>query len=57
MSSPNIEKKSFSAPDETRPFVEKGKAEIITLNGVTFGRATFEPGWTWAKCVGPIMKW
>ena len=54
MSSPKIEKKSFSAPDETRPFAEKGKVEIITLNGVTFGRATFEPGWTWAKGVGPI---
>jgi len=43
----------FSKPQETREF-SKGKAELITLNGVTFGRATFQPGWRWSVDVKPI---
>ena len=35
-----IKQKSFAQPDEIRTF-EKGKLELITLGGVTFGRATF----------------
>ena len=47
--------KSFETPEETRPF-DKGKVELITVAGRTIGRATFEPGWKWSKCVGPIAK-
>jgi hypothetical protein len=50
-----FETKSFSKPDETRPF-EKGKAELVTLGGKVVGRATFEPGWRWSTCVKPIAK-
>ena len=46
-------KKNIDSPDETRPF-EKGKIEMVTLEGVVFGRATFEPGWKWSECVKPI---
>jgi hypothetical protein len=47
--------RSFARPDETRSF-EKGRMDVITLGGVTFGRATFEPGWKWSTCVKPIAK-
>ena len=47
------EKKSLNSPDETRSF-PKGKVEMATVGGVTFGRATFEPGWRWSEHVKPI---
>jgi mannose-6-phosphate isomerase-like protein (cupin superfamily) len=50
-----IQKRSFSKPDETRSF-EKGHVELISLGGVTFGKATLEPGWKWSTCVKPIAK-
>ena len=50
-----IEKKTFSQPDELRTF-EKGKLELITLGGVTFGRATLQPGWRWSTSIKPIVN-
>ncbi len=50
-----IQQKSLSSPDETRTF-PKGKVEIVTVEGVTFGRATLEPGWRWSEHVKPIAK-
>jgi len=47
--------KTFARPDETRSF-EKGRMDVITLGGVVFGRATFEPGWKWSTCVKPVVK-
>jgi quercetin dioxygenase-like cupin family protein len=44
---------SLSRPHETREF-PKGKVELITVAGVTFGRATFQPGWRWSAHVKPI---
>ncbi len=35
-----MQRRSMSQPDETRIF-DKGKLELITLGGITFGRATF----------------
>ncbi len=52
----SMEKKSTNSPDEIRTF-DKGKLELTTFkNGSTIGRATFEPGWSWDKCVKPIVK-
>jgi quercetin dioxygenase-like cupin family protein len=48
-----LETKSLDAPDETRPF-EKGRAELVTLGGMTVGRAVLEPGWRWSEHVKPI---
>lgn len=53
--SQRAERKSLSAPDETRNF-PKGKLEIVTVGGTSLGRATFEPGWKWSECVKPIAK-
>jgi len=50
-----MQKKSIGQPDETRPF-PKGKVELVSLEGITFGLATFEPGWKWSDCVKPIVK-
>jgi mannose-6-phosphate isomerase-like protein (cupin superfamily) len=42
----------FDAPDEVREFA-KGRFEIIRINGMSIGRATYEPGWRWSVHVGP----
>jgi quercetin dioxygenase-like cupin family protein len=51
----SMEKKSINSPEETRRF-PKGKVELVTVGGVTFGRATFEPGWKWSDHVQPIVR-
>ena len=45
--------KSFEAPDEVRNF-PNGRFEIVHLGEVTFGRATYEPGWKWSIHNAPI---
>ena len=49
----NLEAISFSNPHEIRVF-PKGTVELIKMGDVTFGRATFEPGWRWSTHVKPI---
>jgi hypothetical protein len=57
MSSAKILAKSFSSPDEVTTF-EKGKIEIVNFpeSGITIGRGTLEPGWSWGKCIKPLVK-
>ena len=43
--------KRLESPDETRTF-EKGRFDIVTLGGMTIGRAGYEPGWKWSEHVG-----
>jgi len=51
-----VKKKSLdSLPDETRSF-EKGKIDLANLGDITIGRGSFEPGWSWEKCIKPIVK-
>jgi hypothetical protein len=51
-----MQKKNLNtSPDETRTF-ENGKIELANLGDVTIGRAIFQPGWSWEKCVKPIVK-
>lgn len=47
--------KRFETPDETRVF-EKGKFELVTIGGMTIGRATYEPGWKWSQHVAPSAE-
>jgi quercetin dioxygenase-like cupin family protein len=51
----SMQKKSLDSPDQTRTF-EKGKIELANLGDTTIGRVTLEPGWSWDKCVKPIVK-
>jgi hypothetical protein len=44
--------KRFDTPDQVREF-EKGKFELVSLGGMTIGRATYQPGWKWSEHVGP----
>jgi hypothetical protein len=48
-------KKNLSQPDEIRTF-DQGKLELVMLGGVTFGRATLEPGWKWSTSVKPLVN-
>ena len=48
-----MQKKSLARPDDIRKF-DKGQVELVTLGGVTFGRATLQPGWKWSTSVKPI---
>ncbi len=48
-----IRGKNLDLPDETREFA-RGKMDVVTLDGVTVGRAVFEPGWKWSESVRPI---
>ena len=50
-----MEKRNSSQPDETRTF-DNGRLELVTVGGVTFGRATFQPGWKWSTSVKPLVK-
>ena len=50
-----MQRKNLDTPDERRSF-PKGKLELVTLGGITFGRATLEPGWKWSESVKPIVK-
>ena len=50
-----MEGKSFDISDEVRTF-DKGKLEIINIEGRTIGRATFQLGWTWSKSVKPLVN-
>jgi hypothetical protein len=43
--------KRFETPDEVRTF-EKGRFDLVTLGGMTIGRASYEPGWKWSEHVG-----
>ncbi len=43
--------KRFEQPDEMR-VLKKGRFEIVRLGGMTIGRATYEPGWSWSEHVG-----
>ena len=50
----NVVLKRFETPDELREF-DKGKFELVSLGGMTIGRATYQPGWKWSEDVGSAM--
>ena len=34
---------------------EKGRFELVSIAGMTIGRATYVPGWRWSLHVGPTV--
>lgn len=44
---------NFSDPNEVRTF-PKGHVELVAFQGVTVGRATFDPGWHWSESLKSI---
>ena len=51
---PDIILKRFEQPDEVREF-PFGKFELVTLGGMTIGRAIYQPGWKWSEHVGAAL--
>ena len=51
----SIQKRSFGAPDETRP-AGRGEAAVVGLGDLTFARITVQPGWRWSTDVKPIAN-
>lgn len=47
----DVEIRRFEEADEARSF-ELGSFDVVTLGGVTVGRASYEPGWVWSEHVG-----
>jgi mannose-6-phosphate isomerase-like protein (cupin superfamily) len=50
-----LQKKSLNSPDETRNF-DKGKIELTKIGDTRVSRVYLEPGWSWEKCLKPIVK-
>jgi hypothetical protein len=51
---PGITAGSFDVPDETRT-PAKTTIDIVRLGAVSAARIRFEPGWTWAGCIKPVV--
>jgi len=49
-----LEVKNVGTPDETRPFADRGHADVLNVAGGTVLYGTFEPGWRWSEHVKPI---
>jgi quercetin dioxygenase-like cupin family protein len=49
-----LEVRSSDRADETRPFVDKGRVDIVKLADGVVGKGVFEPGWRWSEHVKPI---
>lgn len=49
-----LEAKSLDSPEETRPFVAKGRVDLVRVGGATVGRGIVEPGWRWSEHAKPI---
>jgi quercetin dioxygenase-like cupin family protein len=47
------ERKDLGRPDEVRSF-EKGRVELVNINGGVVGRLVLEPGWRWSQHVKPL---
>ena len=46
-------KRSFNEPDEQRK-PDKTVVDVVSLGGMNFHRATFDPGWKWSECIKPV---
>jgi hypothetical protein len=54
MPSTKLQVKRGNTPDESRPFVAHGHAEIHKIGDGVVMRGVFEPGWKWSQDVAPI---
>ena len=50
----SIAKRNLEIPEQVRSFPH-GKVELVTIDNVTIGRGTFEPGWKWSESLKPIV--
>jgi uncharacterized cupin superfamily protein len=47
--------KTFDAPDETRPFADKGMAQVVSVGEHVVLKGQFEPGWRWSEHLKPVV--
>lgn len=47
--------KSFNTPDEVLS-MDRGKIEVLAVDGGGVGRATFQPGWKWSEHEKPVVR-
>jgi quercetin dioxygenase-like cupin family protein len=50
-----LEVKSHNSPDEQRR-PDKTEIDVVTVGEYTMGRFKFEPGWSWADCIKPVVQ-
>lgn len=48
-----VQVRRFDEPDDTWEFGDRGRSEIVTLEGVTVVRSILRPGWSWVEDVKP----
>ena len=48
-------KTNLGEPDEVKN-TPKGKLQLVTMGGFTFGLRTLEPGWRWSDSMKPLVK-
>jgi hypothetical protein len=46
--------RDLSAATDIRDF-PKGHMHVVRVGGAAIGKATFEPGFKWSDCIGPIL--
>ncbi len=49
-----LDVRGFDQPDEARR-PAKSKVDILKFGDVSIGRFAFEPGWSWAECIKPVV--
>lgn len=49
-------KKNFDKPDEVMGASDRMKVDKVEAGGLTFYRATVQPGWKWTEDIGPHVK-
>jgi len=49
-----LEVKNLGTPDDHRVF-PNGQLDVVTVGAMTFGFATFEPGWRWTQSLRSIV--
>jgi quercetin dioxygenase-like cupin family protein len=52
--SETLKAKNVDSADETRTF-DNGKIDIVSIDELTAGRFTLEPGWRWSENIKPIV--
>lgn len=50
-----LETKQFDTPDETRPFADKGEAQVVAIGDQIVLKGRFDPGWRWSEHLKPVV--
>lgn len=48
-----VKVRRFDEPDDTWEFGDRGRSEIVSVEGVTVVRSILRPGWSWVEDIKP----